>query len=57
VFGATVIKVKGTYDVAYVSAWTPAPKYGWYNRNCAINSYLVEGKKTCGLEIASNLPT
>ena len=52
VFGATVVKVKGTYDVAYDFCMDACAKYGWYNRNCAINSYLVEGKKTCGLEIA-----
>ena len=52
VFGATVIKVKGTYDVVYDFCMDACAKYGWYNRNCAINSYLVEGKKTCGLEIA-----
>ena len=52
VFGATVIKVKGTYDAAYDFCMDACSKYGWYNRNCAINSYLVEGKKTCGLEIA-----
>jgi threonine synthase len=52
VFGSTVIKVKGTYDVAYDFCMDACAKYGWYNRNCAINSYLVEGKKTCGLEIA-----
>jgi threonine synthase len=27
-------------------------EFGWYNRNCAINPVLVEGKKTAGLEIA-----
>jgi threonine synthase len=52
VFGSTVIKVKGTYDVAYDFCMDACAKYGWYNRNCAVNSYLVEGKKTCGLEIA-----
>jgi threonine synthase len=52
VFGATVVKVKSTYDVAYDFCMDACAKYGWYNRNCAINSYLVEGKKTCGLEIA-----
>ncbi|HEY3121247.1 MAG TPA: pyridoxal-phosphate dependent enzyme, partial [Vicinamibacteria bacterium] len=26
--------------------------HGWYNRNAAVNPSLVEGKKTCGLEIA-----
>ena len=52
VFGATVVKVKGAYDVAYDFCMDACAKYGWYNRNCAINSYLVEGKKTCGLEIS-----
>jgi threonine synthase len=27
-------------------------EFGWYNRNCAVNPYLIEGKRTCGLEIA-----
>src|SRR4029077_7546913 len=27
-------------------------EFGWYNRNCAINPVLVEGKKTAGLEVA-----
>ena len=27
-------------------------EFGWYNRNCAINPYLVEGKKTVSLELA-----
>ena len=52
VFGATVIKVKGSYDGAYDLCMDACEKYGWYNRNCAINPYLVEGKKTCGLELA-----
>ncbi len=52
VFGSTVIKVKGTYDAATKFSMDACAKYGWYNRNCAINSYLVEGKKTCGLELA-----
>jgi threonine synthase len=60
VFGATVIKVKGTYEAATRFSMDACAKYGWYNRNCAINSYLVEGKKTCGLEIgeqfADNMP-
>ena len=34
------------------SARPRASEFGWYNRNCAINPVLVEGKKTCGLEIA-----
>jgi threonine synthase len=27
-------------------------RFGWYNRNAAINPYLVEGKKTGGMEVA-----
>jgi threonine synthase len=27
-------------------------KFGWYNRNAAVNPYLVEGNKTGGMEIA-----
>jgi threonine synthase len=30
-------------------------KWGWYNRNSGINPYLVEGKKTAGLEIGEQL--
>jgi threonine synthase len=31
---------------------TAAAEFGWYNRNCAINPYLIEGKKTVSLELA-----
>jgi threonine synthase len=51
-FGATVLRVRGTYDQAYDLCMAAAAEYGWYNRNCAVNPYLVEGKKTAGLEIA-----
>ena len=51
-FGATVVKVRGGYARAYDLCSAACEKFGWYNRNCAINPYLVEGKKTCGLEVA-----
>ena len=51
-YGADVRRVQGTYDEAYELCNQECEKHGWYNRNCAINPYLVEGKKTCGLEIA-----
>jgi threonine synthase len=54
-FGATPLLVEGTYDQAYDLCMEAAPAFGWYNRNCAINSSLVEGKKTCGLEIAEQV--
>jgi threonine synthase len=50
--GARVVAVDGPYEAAYRLCEDAAPRYGWYNRNCAQNPYLVEGKKTCGLEIA-----
>ena len=54
-FGATVIKVRGGYAAAYDLCSAACERFGWYNRNCAINPYLVEGKKTCGLEIGEQL--
>ncbi len=52
VFGATVFAVKSSYDTAYDLCSKACRKFDWYNRNCAINPVLVEGKKTAGLEIA-----
>jgi threonine synthase len=52
VFGATVFAVKASYDAAYDLCSKACQKFGWYNRNCAINPVLIEGKKTAGLEIA-----
>jgi len=52
IYGADVRRVRGTYAQAYDLCTAECDKHGWYNRNCAINPYLVEGKKTCGLEIA-----
>ncbi|MBI1745658.1 MAG: threonine synthase [Acidobacteria bacterium] len=55
VFGANVFRVQGTYRVAYDLCQEACARFGWYNRNCAINPYLVEGKKTVGLEIAEQM--
>jgi threonine synthase len=52
VFGATVFRVKGNYDQAYALCAKAIDHFGWYSRSAAVNPYLVEGKKTCGLEIA-----
>ena len=43
--------VEGSYDQAYYLCEDACKAFGWYDRNCAVNPYLVEGKKTCGLEI------
>jgi len=52
IFGATVFRVVGGYDDAFRISQQACERWGWYNRNCAINPYLMEGKKTVGLEIA-----
>jgi threonine synthase len=52
VFGARVIRVKGSYDQTWEMCQRAVERHGWYNRNAAVNPSLVEGKKTCGLEIA-----
>lgn len=51
-YGARVFKVRGTYADAYELCTRACACFGWYNRNCATNPYLVEGKKTGGLEVA-----
>src|SRR5208282_4526193 len=52
VFGAQVFSVLGTYDQAWELCMQASAEFGWYNRNCAINPYLIEGKKTVSLELA-----
>jgi threonine synthase len=55
IFGATVISVKGNYEDTFKLSAEAIEKYGWYNRNAAINPYLSEGKKTVSFEIAEQL--
>lgn len=50
--GARVFLVRGGYEDAFMLSMDAAARFGWYNRNSAINPLLVEGKKTAGLEIA-----
>jgi threonine synthase len=53
--GATVFAVQGSYDDAFDLCIEVCNTFGWYNRNTGYNPYLVEGKKTVGLEIAEQL--
>ena len=55
IFGANVISVKGNYEETFKMSAEAIDKWGWYNRNAAINPYLSEGKKTVALEIAEQL--
>ena len=54
-FGANVISVKGSYEDTFRLSAEAIDHWGWYNRNAAINPYLMEGKKTVSLEIAEQL--
>ncbi|MBR3077288.1 MAG: threonine synthase [Oscillospiraceae bacterium] len=54
-FGATVISVQGSYEDTFELSKQAIERWGWYNRNAAINPYLSEGKKTVGLEIMEQL--
>lgn len=55
VYGANVILVDGTYDEAFDVCLQASEEFGWYNRSCAINPYLVEGKKTVAFELMEQL--
>jgi len=55
VYGSHVVKVKGDYKKAYDMSKMAVDSYGYYNRNAAINPFLVEGKKTVILEIMEQL--
>lgn len=54
-YGATVLPVEGTYDDAFELCHAACEKFGWYNRNTALNPFTIEGKKTAALEIAAAL--
>lgn len=55
IYGANVVLVRGDYADAFDLASAAIERFGWYNRSCAINPFLVEGKKTCAMEIAEQL--
>ncbi|MBP5331665.1 MAG: threonine synthase [Lachnospiraceae bacterium] len=55
IFGANVISVQGNYEDTFRLSAEAIDRFGWYNRNAAINPYLMEGKKTVALEIAEQL--
>lgn len=55
IYGSHVILVDGDYDTAFDFCLKAVEHFGWYNRSCAINPYLVEGKKTAAFEICEQL--
>jgi threonine synthase len=55
VYGATVLLVEDTYDVAFDLCSQMCISEGWYCRNTGMNPYTVEGKKTVSYELAEQL--
>ena len=54
-FGATVVSVQGNYEETFELSSKAIDRWGWYNRNAAVNPYLSEGKKTVSVEICEQL--
>lgn len=55
VYGATVLLIEDSYDVAFDLCLEISQQQGWYCRNTGINPYTTEGKKTAAYEIAEQL--
>lgn len=54
-YGATIVPVEGTYDLAFDLSMEATREFGWYNRNTAFNPLTVEGKKTVSFELFKQL--
>jgi len=52
-YGAEVLPIDGSYDQAFELCIQACQRFGWYNRNTALNPFTIEGKKTAALEIAA----
>ena len=44
IFGANVMSVQGSYEETFKLSAEAIEKFGWYNRNAAVNPYCVEGQ-------------
>ncbi len=55
IFGANVMSVQGSYEDTFRLSAEAIDKYGWYNRNAAVNPYCVEGKKTVSIETCEQM--
>ncbi len=54
-YGARVLRVDGDLGTAHALCVEASARYGWYDCSPATNPFLIEGKKTCGHEIAEQL--
>ncbi len=50
-YGARVVRVKGSYDDAFDLSFAVSREMGWVNRSTGWNPLTREGKKSCSLEI------
>jgi threonine synthase len=55
IHGAHIIRLDCDYDHAFDLCQEACAKFGWYNRNTAVNPFTGEGKKSAALEIARDL--
>lgn len=55
VYGSKVLAIRASYDTIFDLSMEIGLGRGWYSRNSAVNPYLLEGKKTCALELAFEL--
>ena len=55
IYGARVVRVAASYDLAFDLCMQACERFNWYNRNTALNPFTVEGKKTAALEIGRQL--
>jgi len=55
VYGAQVILIEDSYDVAFDLCMQMSLEEDWYCRNTGVNPFTTEGKKSASLEIAEQL--
>jgi threonine synthase len=55
IHGAHVLCLDCDYDHAFDLCQQACQKFGWYNRNTAVNPFTGEGKKSAALEIARDM--
>lgn len=56
-YGAELIEVDGTYDLAFDQSLAYSKATGMLSRNTAYNPLTIEGKKTASFEIARDMAT
>ncbi len=50
--GATVVRIRGSYDTCLGISLAASRRFGWLNRNTGFNPYTTDGKRTGSFEIS-----